>query len=60
MPPRFLLRLQLPVLLQPVLLQPELLQLELLKELLNPQVLERPHDEVLPPLEQLRFRELVP
>ncbi len=51
MPPHFLLRLQLLV---------RLLQLELRLELLNPQVLERLHDEVLQPLEQLRFRELVP
>jgi hypothetical protein len=38
-----------------VLLQPEL-QLERL----NQKFLERLHDEVLQPLEQLQFRELVP
>jgi hypothetical protein len=37
----------------------QLLQLELLVRL-NRQVLEHLHDEVLQPLEQLRFRELVP
>jgi hypothetical protein len=52
MPPRFLLRLQLLVQL--------LLQLELRQELLNRQVLEHLRDEVLQPLELLRFRELVP
>jgi hypothetical protein len=55
MPPRFLLRLQLPVLLR---LAP--LQLGPLKELLNQKFLVGPRDEVLQPLEQLRFRELVP
>jgi hypothetical protein len=55
MPPHFLLRLQLPVLLLPVLLLPVLL-----KERLNQQLLEHLHDEVLQPLEQLQFRELVP
>jgi hypothetical protein len=44
MPPHFLLRLQLPVLLRPVLLQ-----LGLLKERLSQKFLVDPHDEVLQP-----------
>jgi hypothetical protein len=44
MPPRFLLRLQLPV-----LLRPELLQLGLLKELVNQKFLVDLRDEVLQP-----------
>jgi hypothetical protein len=52
MPPHFLLESQLLVQL--------LLQLELRRQVLNRQVLEHLHDEVLQPLEQLRFRELVP
>lgn len=50
MPPRFLLEPQLLVLLQP----------ELQQERLNQKFLEHLHDEVLQPLEQLQFRELVP
>jgi hypothetical protein len=52
MPPRFLL--------EPQLLPLVLLQLVLLQERLNQQLLEHLHDEVLQPLEPLRFRELVP
>jgi hypothetical protein len=55
MPPRFLLRLQLPV---PLQLAP--LQLGPPKELLNQKFLVDLRDEVLQPLEQLRFREPVP
>jgi hypothetical protein len=52
MPPRFLLESQL----EPLVL----LQLVLLTELVNQKFLVDPHDEVLQPLEQLQFRELVP
>jgi hypothetical protein len=38
----------------------QLLQLVLRQELVNRQVLEHLRDEVLQPLEQLQFRELVP
>ena len=55
MPPHFLLESRLPV-----LLRLALLQLGPLKELLNQKFLVDLRGEVLQPLEQLRFRELVP